>query len=78
MSGQARPRHGRRERSFDRLGNCADSCRAHGAELAFTYQGEALGKRVMPLAASLGSKLVLPATSRTSRSVDKVFATLAS
>ena len=34
--------------------------RAHGAELAFTYQGEALGKRVAPLAQSLGSDLVLP------------------
>jgi enoyl-[acyl-carrier protein] reductase I len=33
---------------------------AHGAELAFTYQGEALGKRVRPLAESLGSELVLP------------------
>ena len=33
---------------------------AQGAELAFTYQGEALGKRVKPLAESLGSELVLP------------------
>ena len=32
----------------------------HGAELAFTYQGEAFAKRVLPLAQSLGSKLVLP------------------
>jgi len=32
----------------------------HGAELAFTYQGEALGRRVEPLARSLGSSLVLP------------------
>ena len=31
-----------------------------GAELAFTYQGEALGKRVQPLAASLGAEMVLP------------------
>jgi enoyl-[acyl-carrier protein] reductase I len=30
----------------------------HGAELAFTYQGDALGKRVIPLAASVGSKIV--------------------
>ena len=28
---------------------------AHGAELAFTYQGDALGKRVKPLAASVGA-----------------------
>jgi len=33
---------------------------AHGAELAFTYQGEALGKRVGPLAESVGAKLVIP------------------
>src|SRR3712207_2931062 len=32
----------------------------HGAELAFTYQGEALGKRVAPLARSLGSEVVVP------------------
>ena len=38
----------------------AKTLAAHGAELAFTYQGEALGKRVKPLAASLGSKLVIP------------------
>jgi len=33
---------------------------AHGAKLAFTYQGEALGKRVKPLAHSLGSDVTLP------------------
>ena len=32
----------------------------HGATLAFTYQGEALGRRVKPLAESVGSSLVLP------------------
>lgn len=32
----------------------------HGAELAFTYQGDALRKRVEPLAASVGSDLVMP------------------
>ena len=32
----------------------------HGAELAFTFQGEALQKRVIPLAESVGSNLVLP------------------
>ena len=31
---------------------------AQGAELAFTYQGEAFGKRVQPLAASLGSSIL--------------------
>ena len=38
----------------------AQALAAEGAELAFTYQGEALGKRVRPLAESLGSKLSLP------------------
>ena len=33
----------------------AKTLAAHGAELAFTYQGEALGKRVKPLAQSVGS-----------------------
>ena len=46
----------------------------HGAELAFTYQGEALGKRVAPLAQSLGSNLVLPCDVEDIASVDKVFA----
>ncbi|MCK5576480.1 MAG: SDR family oxidoreductase, partial [Sphingomonadales bacterium] len=32
----------------------------HGAELAFTYQGDALLKRVKPLAESLGSDIILP------------------
>jgi enoyl-[acyl-carrier protein] reductase I len=32
---------------------------AHGAELAFTYQGEAFGKRVAPLAAEAGSDFLL-------------------
>ncbi|MEZ5766111.1 MAG: SDR family oxidoreductase, partial [Xanthobacteraceae bacterium] len=49
---------------------------AHGAELAFTYQGEALGKRVKPLADSVGSKLVLPCDVEDIASVDSVFATL--
>ena len=43
----------------------AQACARHGAELALTYQGEALKKRVEPLAAELGSKLVCPATSPT-------------
>jgi enoyl-[acyl-carrier protein] reductase I len=46
---------------------------AHGAELAFTYQGDALGKRVKPLAASVGSKLVLPCDVEDIASVDAVF-----
>ena len=38
----------------------AKACAAQGAELAFTYQGDALKKRVEPLAASIGSTLVVP------------------
>jgi enoyl-[acyl-carrier protein] reductase I len=50
---------------------------AHGASLAFTYQGEALGKRVKPLAASVGADLVLPCDVENVGSVDAVFAELA-
>lgn len=47
-----------------------------GAKLAFTYQGEALGKRVKPLAQSLGSDLVLPCDVEDITSVETVFDTL--
>ena len=49
---------------------------AHGAELAFSYQGEALGKRVRPLADSLSSKLVLPCDVEDIGSVDAMFDTI--
>src|SRR5271170_979222 len=49
---------------------------AHEAKLAFTYQGEALGKRVKPLAASVGTDLVLPCDVEDLASVDAVFAEL--
>ncbi|MGA3309189.1 MAG: enoyl-ACP reductase FabI [Xanthobacteraceae bacterium] len=49
---------------------------AHGAKLAFTYQGEALGKRVKPLAASVKADLVLPCDVEDIASVDAVFAEL--
>lgn len=49
---------------------------AHGAELAFTYQGEALGKRVTPIAKSLGSDLVVPCDVEDLASVDAAFARL--
>ena len=45
----------------------------HGAELAFTYQGEALGKRVKPLAESVGSKMVLECDVTSEASMDAVF-----
>lgn len=47
-----------------------------GAELAFTYQGDALRKRVAPLAESLGSDTVLPCDVEDIASVDALFATL--
>jgi enoyl-[acyl-carrier protein] reductase I len=46
---------------------------AQGAELAFTYQGEALGKRVKPLAHSIGSEIVIPCDVEDIASVDAVF-----
>jgi enoyl-[acyl-carrier protein] reductase I len=49
---------------------------AHGAELAFTYQGEALEKRVRPLAESVGARLVLPCDVAEEPSVDAAFAAL--
>jgi enoyl-[acyl-carrier protein] reductase I len=55
----------------------AKALHAHGASLAFTYQGEALGKRVRPLALSLDSDVVLEADVASAESLDAVFATLA-
>jgi enoyl-[acyl-carrier protein] reductase I len=49
---------------------------AQGAKLAFTYQGEALGKRVKPLAQTLGSDFTLPCDVEDIASVDAVFAGL--
>ncbi len=47
-----------------------------GAELAFSYQGDALKKRVDPLAESLGSKIVLPCDVSDMDSVDDLFSSL--
>ena len=47
-----------------------------GAELAFTYQGEALEKRVRPLAEGVGSSIVLPCDVTDEASMDAVFAEL--
>jgi enoyl-[acyl-carrier protein] reductase I len=55
----------------------AKALRDHGAELAFTYQGEALRKRVQPLALSLDSDFVLEADVGAEPSLDLVFAALA-
>ncbi|WP_298954724.1 enoyl-ACP reductase FabI [uncultured Methylobacterium sp.] len=54
----------------------AKAVAAEGADLAFTYQGEALGRRVGPLAASLGSNLVVPCDVEDLASVDRVFSAL--
>jgi len=48
----------------------------HSAELAFTYQGEAFGRRVKPLAEKVGASLVLPCDVEDSASVKSVFDTL--
>ncbi len=47
-----------------------------GAELAFSYQGEALKKRVGPLAERLGSDIVLPCDVSDGASIDELFTTL--
>lgn len=51
----------------------AEMLAKHGATLAFTYQGEALGKRVKPLAEGLGSTLVIPCDVEDIASVDSMF-----
>jgi enoyl-[acyl-carrier protein] reductase I len=54
----------------------AAACAAQGAELAFTYQGEALGRRVKPLAAQAGSELLFPCDVADDASIDSAFAAL--
>ena len=54
----------------------ASQLHKHGAELAFTYQGEAFGRRVKPLADSVGSKLLLPCDVEDIATVDAVFDSL--
>jgi enoyl-[acyl-carrier protein] reductase I len=56
----------------------AKALAAEGAELAFTYQGEALGRRVIPLAGSLGSQHVLPCDVEDPVSVDDAFSVIRS
>ena len=51
---------------------------AHGAELGFTYQGEGFGRRVIPLARSLGAELVVPADVQDAASIDALFERIAS
>ena len=54
----------------------AKTLAAQGAEMAFTYQGDALGKRVRPLAEQIGVKHVLPCDVEDIASVDSVFSAL--
>ncbi len=54
----------------------AQAAVAQGAELAFTFQGEALEKRVRPLADSVGSKIVEPCDVTDEASIDNVFAVI--
>ncbi|QDH12908.1 enoyl-ACP reductase FabI [Formicincola oecophyllae] len=51
----------------------AQACAAQGAEMAFTYQGEALGKRVRPLAESIGCDLVIPCDVSDDAQIDEAF-----
>ena len=55
----------------------AQSLADHGAELAFTYQGEAIKKRLKPLAESVGSDFLLPCDVTDEASVDSVFEAIA-
>ncbi len=55
----------------------AKAVAAQGAEVAFTYQGEALEKRVRPLAASVGSDFLLPCDVTDDDAMDAAFAALA-
>ena len=54
----------------------AKACADAGAELAFSYQGDALKKRVDPLAEQLGSKIVLPCDVSDAASMDALFESL--
>ena len=51
---------------------------AHGAEIAFTYQGDAQAKRLRPLAQSIGSQIVMPADVENDAELDTAFARLKS
>jgi enoyl-[acyl-carrier protein] reductase I len=52
----------------------AKACHDAGAKVAFTFQGEALEKRVRPLANSIGSEIILPCDVTNPASIDATFA----
>src|SRR5690606_868192 len=54
----------------------AQACADAGAELAFSYQGDAVKKRVVPLAKQLGSEFVVPCDVGDDASIDSLFAAL--
>ncbi len=54
----------------------AKTLHEHGAEMAFTYQGDAFGKRVKPLVETIGAKLVLPADVQDDQSLEHAFGEL--
>ena len=54
----------------------SEAFHAEGAELAFTYAGEILEKRVRPLAEGIGAKIILPCDVTKDEEVEKVFSTL--
>jgi enoyl-[acyl-carrier protein] reductase I len=54
----------------------AKACHDHGAKVAFTFQGEALEKRVRPLAGSIGADIILPCDVTNPASIDATFAEL--
>lgn len=54
----------------------ASALRAQGAELAFTYQGDQILKRLKPLAAEAGSNIVLPCDVANENEIDAVFSSL--
>src|SRR5690348_15264950 len=54
----------------------ANMLASHGAQIAFTYQGDAQKKRLGPLAASIGSSLVMPGDVESDEQLDAAFGTL--
>jgi enoyl-[acyl-carrier protein] reductase I len=54
----------------------AKACHEQGAEVAFTFQGEALEKRVRPLANSIGAKIIEPCDVTNAASIDATFSAL--
>jgi enoyl-[acyl-carrier protein] reductase I len=52
----------------------AKACHEHGAKVAFTFQGEALEKRVRPLANSIGAEIIEPCDVTNAASIDTTFA----